>query len=427
MPEDSDQNEQLRPDTTKTSRKLQDTNSDIGSKWDESSQGSVLRDDDVFSPELKKRIEQAKNRSVDQFLQSIKPEDKNKKKRKIIIGTIISVAVVILGGSWSAFALWYQNPDNAVTDAIAKSLTAKTIGVSGGFIYNGQIGSKFDVMYGYNDGFSGKVEIGVGTDESGQSVVVNTDIVGESDGDMYFKLDNIDKLISTIMQQTTLALRMFGVPDTKIKEQQDKFETFISPMAKKINGKWILYGASEIRKFNKKDARVYECTFKILEDIGHNPAKLADIGVVYFQNRVFVVKESLGVKDGKSGYVVKVDQDAAKRFFDALKNTQPYKDLDKCTNGALTEQASKTSALGTLQKKVPEVEFEIWIDYWTHHLRQVKLSDDKGSMEMDIKFSFDRPVEGQIPNDFVLYEDVAQDMNSLMLLSLLAPMSNSND
>lgn len=413
MPEDSDK------------QFPQDDNPDKVFDSNDANNDSARIDENIFSPALKKRIEQAKSKSVDQFLQSIKPQDQGKKRRYVLVGTIVSAVIVVLGGAWAAFALWYQNPDNAVTGAIAKSLTAKTMGASGTMVYGGQIGGKFEITYGYKEGLKSKGEIGIGTDESGQSVVVKTDVVGESDGDMYFKIENLDELIGTFIQQSALAFRMLGVPDTEIQSQQKKLVSVFDPVVKNLDERWVMFGASEIRRFNKESAREYECIFNALEDIGSNPARLTDVGVAYFNNRVISVKESLGVKDGNSGYVIDINQDATKRFANALRETQFFKDLNKCSNGTIAAEDLDTSKVGKSGSS-SKLRTEVWIDYWTHQLKQIKISDSKGLIEMDMKFTFDKPLDVTIPKDFVQYGDVAQEMNSLLVLTLYNPITSSN-
>ncbi len=376
--------------------------------------------DDVFSVTMRKRVEQAKQKSVSQMLHSMKPQQK-KSHKKLIAIIAGSLTAVLLLSSVAVYAFWYQNPDNVVTDAMSKLITSESVTAEGTISYGGQINVSFTSGFSYDKGFSGTGEASVGLAAANQNNSIEFEYNGDTDGDVYFRFSGLEELVGTLSAQSSIALRFAGLSEGQIRQQLDKLESLYQPAVDSIDDIWVLYGESEIRKYNEIEAREYECVFETLQKIGSDPASITDVGLAYYENRVVKVKDSLGVQNGNSGYVVEIDDDAAKKFSSSVQDTQLFKDLRSCSGNTIN--GDEINLRSDDKTDAEKLKIELWIDQWFHQLRHMNISDESGQLNIKINFSYDRPVNVKVPSDFTPFSDIKKELEGLLSFLTLNPFS----
>lgn len=127
------------------------------------------------------------------------PAPKKSKKKMIIVSSIFVLIGALIAGAAAVYALWYQNPDKVVADAMAHALMAKsgehsgtisyeTTAASGGEAQNATI--SFNVHHTRATGdatatFKGKIDK--------KDLNVTGSVVYDSKTDTYVKVDGLKK------------------------------------------------------------------------------------------------------------------------------------------------------------------------------------------------------------------------------------------
>lgn len=342
--------------------------------------------------------------SVNHPVQISKPKSHAGKRKRIITSLVLSSFITLFGGGWLVYAI-YQNPDNVVTSAIAKAFSSESILTVGSLSQGSQLRTDFKTQFSHKDGYDGFVELSI--DPSGdEATKVIAQVAGQVDGDAYFRIKNIETVLNGLLEPYSA----LGQSNQLIGTIIDSYKAQFQPIIDGLDGKWVKYGTAEIRKTNEAQATAFECTQDAVKGLSGDTGQLLELGVIYQKNRIILSKESLGVVDGNSGYVVYIDQKAVKKFNEAFKTTKLSKDLRACSkNGKDTYGLDED-----LSKNTSEMVIQVWVDQWTHQLKKVIIQDEKNDLSVKIDFVFDAPVSVTTPGETVPYDEVYSEVNSLL-------------
>ncbi len=327
-----------------------------------------------------------------------------KRKQRIVISSVIAVFVTLFGGGWLAYAL-YQEPNNVVTSAIAQTFSSKSFLTTGVASYGSQTQVKFDTQFSHKDGYGGSAEFSVGTTGDGENTKVIAEVTGKPSDDTYFRIKNLEAILDALLGPYASLSKSNQLLATLF----DTYKKTFQPIINGIDNKWVQYGTSEIRKFDEARAVAFECAQDVLWGVDDDTGQLLELGLMYQNNRVVIVKESLGIVDGNLVYVVGVDKKAFKQFNKAFKTSRLYKDLRSCSKDI-------DKVFDTFQNDITtsKTSVQMWVDQWSHQLKRIYVENEEDEFSMDINFVFDKPVKITLPDESISYSKVADEVDSLM-------------
>lgn len=327
---------------------------------------------------------------------------------------IITVMAVIVGGGYSAYALWYNQPKKVTDDALRSALTAKSAGFSGKVEYtpaNSGGGSMVTVNYdGQADQNNAQLNLKMNVNFSPVNIDFNTGFISTKSGDLYVKVDHAKEILNTYagFLGTTLSA------DPTLKKIGDE-----------VDDKWIKLTAADVKELNNSgDDQQTICVQKTLTNFQNNKSEQQQLFKIFNDNRFITVNKQIGTAkiNGRmsQGYELKFDQKTAENFDKSTKQLQVVKELNKCIgNETAAETVNSSSA-------TPIPTFEIWADQWDHTLTRVKISgsdNESGALSITFDPQFNKIVKVEAPTENVTqYKDLKKDFDSLFTAnSLLQP------
>lgn len=336
------------------------------------------------------------------------PQQKPPKSKKMLIGAIVGLAaILLLGGSAATYALWYQNPQKVVTDAIVNMLKAETYLVDGTVeILNiGDEDTSVNKISLALDGKSttttGEMNAKLSIDAEDKTYDLEGSALVDSDANIYFKVKNIKSLTDEMAAESQAA------------------SPYVDQLVAKIEDKWIRISADDYKEVSEDASKVQKCFADTMKKYENDSKAQSQIADAYKNNQFIVIEEELGTKDGNIGYAIEGDQDKAKSFANALKETDIYKDLSKCDDSFKIDTDDVEDAVkdddGT------ESRLEVWISQFGHELRQTKasLKTDEASVEAVLNTQFNQEVSVSAPTDFVTIKDLMEDINNIIMEQMM--------
>ena len=349
--------------------------------------------------------------SFQSLLARLKEQYRNNKVP--VVGAILAVTFLVLGiGGWAVYALWYQNPEKIVTDALVNAMTAKTttFKVTSSSYTDGETSSMtLEGKAGHKEGASGSLRIESKT-QSSDSMKVAVDFVHSVAGDDYIRLDSTEALRQQIIEY------MSEGSDSSSRSMVQLLDMFLTPILERIDNKWVRFGDEEIKYLDAEVGEGYGCLEKSYEILGTNIDMMLELAFRYNDNKPFTVQERIGTTNGKVGYTVGIDKAATKRLIESLKTTKFFQTVEGCyaQTGDLLDDL--TNAINDMPKKV---RIELWIDQWTHELARIHIdvSDGKSpqpnTATYDIVTSFNAPISIDIPKTSMSFQDAIPEMSQL--------------
>lgn len=330
-----------------------------------------------------------------------------------VVGAALAIALLILGiGGWAVYALWYQNPEKIVTDALVNAMTAKTttFKVTSSSYTNGETSTMTLVgKAGHKEGASGSLRIESKT-QSSDSMKVAVDFVHSVTGDDYVRLDSTEALRKQIIQY------MSEGADSSSRSMAQLLDVFLTPILERIDNKWVRFGDEEIKYLDAEAGEGYGCLEKSYEILGTNIDMMLELAFRYNDNKPFAVQERIGSANGKVGYTVGIDKVATKRLIESLKTTKFFQTVEGC----YTQTGDLLDDLTNVISDIPQkVRIELWIDQWTHELARIHIDASDGKLPQpntatyDIVTSFNAPITIEIPKTSMSFQDAIPEMSQL--------------
>lgn len=330
-----------------------------------------------------------------------------KSKKKWLVPVIIGGAVVLLAGGASAlFFGVYQNPKNVLFDAFAKLATAKAVQsktvITLNKNYDEQVTFKNITLDTASVGReSGKLDATINLEYKGTPVAFGAKaVLSMNDNTLYFQVNDVTKALEAV---------------AKAADATDELSDDYLDALKPLQNQWVKVTVDDVKKQSQSAGKDMECVVNVLKkQTNENSAEVAKL---YKENPFIVVKDSLGVKDGRLGYTLSFDETKSKAFGDALEQTQAVKDLKACNvSGAGSTDTSDTIDSATSD----DTTYTVWIDQWSHHLQKVEVSGTAGTgsdatnISGTIDFGYDTAVTVDIPTDAISIDEYAERIQTAM-------------
>ena len=329
------------------------------------------------------------------------PKAPNKKK-KFIIGGIIAGAVLLLGGgTYAAYALWYQNPEKVLTDAVSNLIRAKTATYSGTLAMDTK-DVKVRVVFDGKQAseLNGEGNAKITLTSQGKDFVVNGSALVDKDGNLFFKVGNLKTILDDVLKQSGMTSSPFD------------------ELVAKIDNKWIRVSADDLAEYDKDAGKAQTCLTDTMKKIQNDKAVHDGLVKAYENNKFVVIDSSLPGRTingvDSMGYKLSLNNEAAKKFAEAVNEMQFMKDLQKCDSSFESfklDASDMKSTTGTTSTEAVEVS----VSRWSHEFTQLKVTgkDDDASGEFILEPIFGKDVTVAAPTDFMTLKELQAEIEKV--------------
>ena len=329
------------------------------------------------------------------------PKAPNKKK-KFIIGGIIAGAVLLLGGgTYAAYALWYQNPEKVLTDAVSNLIRAKTATYSGTLAMDTK-DVKVRVVFDGKQAseLNGEGNAKITLTSQGKDFVVNGSALVDKDGNLFFKVGNLKTILDDVLKQSGMTSSPFD------------------ELVAKIDNKWIRVSADDLAEYDKDAGKAQTCLTDTMKKIQNDKAVHDSLVKAYENNKFVVIDSSLPGRTingvDSMGYKLSLNNEAAKKFAEAVNEMQFMKDLQKCDSSFESfklDASDMKSTTGTTSTETVEVS----VSRWSHEFTQLKVTgkDDDASGEFILEPIFGKDVTVAAPTDFMTLKELQAEIEKV--------------
>lgn len=298
--------------------------------------------------------------------------------KKLVIIIVGAILLLSGGSAWAYVALVYQNPTNVVFDAVsnyfkASNVNTKTVIKTTSPISLGDrkmnVRLEFDSAETNAPSFEGKVKLIQGVDD--KSIEIRAEIRLVESGSLYFRIDDLDKAMKDAEEILGTA-----VPA----EYTD--------IINKIQNKWVEVSADNLKDISAETSKTYQCIVDAMKKYKDDQSMLD----VYRKHPFVNIKDSLGVKDGNTGYKVELDKGIYKEFSKALEGTPFQKDINACYG----EEESPESSVDALADSLPDdidLSVNLWVSQWTHQLNRAEMTIKINGGDSGIDYAIDGTTE----------------------------------
>ncbi|MFZ2836590.1 MAG: hypothetical protein WAZ21_04685 [Candidatus Saccharimonadales bacterium] len=321
------------------------------------------------------------------------------KKKKIIIASVIAGALLVLGGgTYTAYALWYQNPEKVLTDAVTNAIKAKTASYTGTIAVDTNDVKVAIDLDGVEAGLASReVNAKITITAQGKDFKLNGSALADKDGNIFFKVSNLKSVIDQTLGQTGMVAAFDG-------------------LISKIDNKWIRISADDLADFSKEASDAKKCATDVLKKLDTDKATRDEFAAIYSKNKFIVIDSSLPARTIKGvdsmGYELSIDRTIAKSFVEAINTTQLVKDLQKCDESMKLDAGDVTSEStdGSTQK------LEVSVSRWTHEFTQIKFTatGEGASGSAIIEPLFNKDVKVVAPTDFLTLKQLQAEIEAAM-------------
>ena len=329
------------------------------------------------------------------------PKAPNKKK-KFIIGGIIAGAVLLLGGgTYAAYALWYQNPEKVLTDAVSNLIRAKTATYSGTLAMDTK-DVKVRVVFDGKQAseLNGEGNAKITLTSQGKDFVVNGSALVDKDGNLFFKVGNLKTILDDVLKQSGMTSSPFD------------------ELVAKIDNKWIRVSADDLAEYDKDAGKAQTCLTDTMKKIQNDKTVHDSLVKAYENNKFVVIDSSLPGRTingvDSMGYKLSLNNEAAKKFAEAVNEMQFMKDLQKCDSSFESfklDASDMKSSTGTTSTETVEVS----VSRWSHEFTQLKVTgkDDDASGEFILEPIFGKDVTVAAPTDFMTLKELQSEIEKV--------------
>lgn len=354
-----------------------------------------------------------------------------KSKKKLVAGVVAAtVAIAVVGGV--VFALYYNNPEKVVADALVNAVTAKTQISNGSLSFTddknkGKISLSFDSQSD-TPNFKGQLSAKLKVDyDKYKFDIAGSGLLSEN-GNAYFKFDGVEKALNKYLNE----------PEIKAyTDQSPQLKDDIVAFAKKIDGKYIKLDKTDIKNiWEKYDySKTKACYTNVFNELDKNPAQKQQLGDAYNSNKFIIIKnqgsENInGVDSAKYGMAVDVKK--YNSASDALEKTTLAKNLQKCSD-ELTGQTPDTykptaeqqaqdqmfrdQEAASQQKQIDKTTITIWASRWDHQFTKTTLSyndkTEKTKISVDINYKLGQKITATDPKNSISMKEFQSDINKI--------------
>lgn len=322
-------------------------------------------------------------------------------RKKLFFGFGLVLILLIGLGVAAVYALWFQNPDRVVGDAVFRALKANTMSFTGDI----RAGQTFDAQF--NGGTAGTK----GAKFSFNSVLkyddkkydLGSDVILDKDGNVYMSAGGIKTALGSELVADAV-----------------NTGTYSNLLAQKLDGKWLKISSDQLQPYSKKVAAAQSCVEEVIRRNQTDEPLFGETADIYKQNKFIVVDTNLGTADGSTGYSVHIDQDKLKSFLTSFKDTALYRQLHDCDSATFALNPEKfVKSLANSDLRAQKI--ELWIND-KHDITKVVVNGNASGLAgtMTVLPQFNQEVKIVVPTNLVSLTELhalLQDGTQALMLS----------
>lgn len=348
-------------------------------------------------------------------------------KKKLIIISLAVIILLVSAGAGTAFALWYTNPDKAVSDAVVNVAAARTTIADGSYEYtdsknkgniNLTFNSKADTPH-----FKGQLDASLKVNyDKYKFDLAGSGLLSEK-GNVYFKFDGVKKILDSYIDEPDIENYTEITPELK---------NNLRAFAAKIDGQWIKLDQAAVKtiwaSFNH--AKTKTCFAKVYDDFGKNPSQRSEITNIYDQNRFIIIKNKGNqAVNGVDSVKYDVTANVANYYkaSDAFEKTAFGQGLQKCTEQLSGEkQADKDKVsdkkyrddnIQNEQKDIDKSKLTVWVSRWGHEFTKSSFvrSDTKAKTHtsLNINYKINQKINAKEPAKSIPLKEFQADLDKI--------------
>ena len=336
-------------------------------------------------------------------LNPVEQPKKNVKKKRIIIGSIVVGALLLIGGgSALAYNLWYQNSEKVVTDALVSAFKADTLQLTGSFeAKNDEFNMKVEIdaqAAAENGQIAAKIEF-----KSGEQTM-KLDGAGYfgSNGDLYLKVNNAKDIINVVTGD------MAGET------------TAFDALSEKVSGKWIKITNEDIGEVSEEYKKSQVCIEDVSKQFSEDKSLSNEVTKLYKSNRFIVINEKLGSKTingvGSLGYVIDINDEKVKTFITGLEATEIGKKIKSCDETIDFKEIADSIGNADDSTVTGEGKVQLWASRFGHQLTEVNANgtSDGTNIKAVLNPVFNKPLNLKAPTDSITLESLKAEFQAAL-------------
>ena len=319
-----------------------------------------------------------------------------KSRKKLLIGLLIGLLLVLIGSAIAVYALWYQNPQKVVTDAIVNMIKSETMTYQGSGEFTAKSEDEFIeaitvTMDGKNTRTDGLMNVSVSLKSGNTTRDFSGAGLLDKDSNLYIKIDDVAGIING-------AFGMLGELPPEVKKVVDSME-----------GKWVRISADDLGEVDETYKEQQQCLAGVVDKLETDENLMREVSDVYKANQFITIVNELGMRDGNLGYELSGDRESFKGFVAGLKDTTVYRELQACDD----EFELDPEDIPEATEDDTSFTFQVWISQFGHELREATLTvDDKESEStISVRPTFNEPVTVEAPAEFIPFNELLDDFN----------------
>jgi hypothetical protein len=330
------------------------------------------------------------------------------KKKKIILGSILGAAfVLLLGGGVAAYNLWYQNPDKVLGDALVNMIRAKSVIYTGSVdITNKATGNALSpaaegmklTVDGKSATNTGELNAKLSMKYDGKSYEISGSGLMDKDANLFIKINDVKKLITKYAEENG--------------GKYSDLPSYMTAIVDKIDSKWIRIAAADIDEFSEGYSKKQKCVSDAMKKLETDKAATDEVIEIYKNNKFVVVKNKLPSENNSLGYSIDFDEAKSKSFMKGLNDSKIAKELQKCDEDFKYEE--KTSSRSSDSDDKTTVTTHVWVGRWNHQLTKLHVTTDSEDSKGTIVFEpvFNQAITVEAPKEFVTFKELKTDVEN---------------
>lgn len=368
------------------------------------------------------------------------PAAKKPSKKRLILLIAAAVLIVLLGSATAVYALWYNNPQKVVTDALQSAATAKTTMTNGTVIFTSDASAdefKAEVSFTskvHNVDSYGQLEAKLKlTSAEATSEFSGAGMVSES-GAVYLKFNDVQKMYKDFIEKQEAADMI---------TQDPKLSQSIQNFIKKIDGNWIKISQDDIKQLSEDYdyAKFKQCEQAVQNNFIQSKEQQQELRNIYNDHQfILLTQKGTTTIDGAQTNKYDVGFDVSKAYdaYAAYGKSAYVKATLACSKhiADVSEQDEfkkpDDDAVREQQQQVDKLTTEVYVTQFGHELKRLTIAyadnEQKTSLSGMFNFGLNQPVSSPDPAKSIPITELQKDFESiqeqLMNAALESPSSD---
>lgn len=331
------------------------------------------------------------------------PASTGGKKKGLIVGGIIALALGVLGGGGaSAYFLWYQNPEKVVFDALISASKAESLDLASTLTLKDD-DSEYDIKFNLkaNRELEIEADLDAGIKSADTDFNLKGGFVSDKDGNLYVKVNEVPSLLEQIL----------GAQNAEI------YTVYFGTLIEKIDNQWIKISSDDLKDVSQEYGDQQKCLTDASKKLSADKSASDELVELFKKNKFIIVGEGLGTKDVNGvtslGYVLDFDADKATSFVKGIADTKYGKALKECDD---TIDFSSFDGSDLSSDSTDKPQTQVWVSQFGHELTQINIEgkNEAGDGKIVLTPTFNSDVKVTVPTDVTTLKELTDEFESTL-------------